>query len=253
MYVDSHAHLTSDELFPSIEEIRGRAFQEGIEAIVNICTNQRTLERGLLLQEGSPRILLTAATTPHDVVDEGESFFPLVEQAAKQKRLSAIGETGLDYYYDYAPKEIQKKYLIRYFQLAKRENLPIVFHCREAFNDLFLLAKEEYSEGKALLHCFTGTLEEAKGVLDLGWMISFSGIITFKKSEALREVVKYVPLDRMLIETDSPYLAPQSKRGKVNEPGFVSETAKMIADLKQVSLEEVALQTKFNARAFFAF
>ena len=144
------------------------------------------------------------------------------------------------------------KYLKKYFALAKEVGLPVVFHCRDAFEDLFSIAKECYS-GPALLHCFTGTLEEAKKVLDCGWYISFSGIITFKRSSDLRDVVSYVPLDRMMIETDSPYLAPQSKRGKVNEPAFLPETAAMVASLKETTAEEVANITKRNAQTFFSF
>mgnify|MGYP003338475028 CR=1 FL=1 len=224
-----------------------------VEAIVNICTDERTLERGIAMKGGSPEVVLTASTTPHDVEKEGESFFPKVEKAAKEGLLQAIGETGLDYYYEHSPKELQKKYLIKYFGLAKEVGLPVVFHCRDAFADLFSIAEVEYKEKPALLHCFTGTLEEAKTVLDLGWYISFSGIITFKRSHELREVVKYAPLDRIMIETDSPYLAPQSKRGKVNEPSFIPETAALVAELKGTSLEEVARQTKVNARTFFSF
>ena len=253
MYIDSHAHLTSDALFPSIKEVLERARLSQVEGIVNICTDLNTLKRGIEIKGGCPEILLTAATTPNDVETEKDDFFLEVEKAAIKKQLAAIGETGLDYYYEHSPKELQKQHLIKYFHLAKKMQLPLVFHCREAFQDLFLLAEAEYSHSPALLHCFTGTLEEAKQVLDQGWFISFSGIITFKKSELLREVVKYVPLERMLIETDSPYLAPQSKRGKVNESSFVVETAAMVAEIKQVPLEVVARHTKENARAFFSF
>jgi TatD DNase family protein len=254
MYIDSHAHLSGEALFPTAKEICSRAMQKQVEAVVNICTDEASLERGLLLKrESDLPILLTAATTPHDVEKEGESFFPKVEKALQNGDLAAIGETGLDYYYEYCPKDAQKKLLIRYFHLAKSQNVPIVFHCREAFNDLFLLADAEYAGGTALLHCFTGTIEEAKAVLHRGWYISFSGIITFKKSELLREVVQYVPLERMLIETDAPFLAPQSKRGKVNEPSFIGETAEMIALIKNVSLEEVAKKTRENAKTFFSF
>ncbi len=253
MYLDSHAHISSDALFEKVDDLRKRALVAGVEGIVNICTDEKSLERGILMKGGSPEVVLTASTTPHDVEKEGESFFPKVEEAAKKGLLQAIGETGLDYYYEHSPRELQKKYLVKYFGLAKEVNLPVVFHCRDAFSDLFSIAKAEYPKKTALLHCFTGTLEEAKKVLDFGWYISFSGIITFKRSHELREVVKYVPLERMMIETDSPYLAPQSKRGKENEPSFITETAALVAELKGVSVQEVAKQTKVNARSFFSF
>ncbi len=253
MFIDSHAHLGSDEIFSSIEEIRVRASNAQVEAIVNICTDIKTLERGIALKNGTPSVVLAAATTPHDVEHEGESFFTFVEKAIRDNHLVALGETGLDYYYEHSPKDLQKKFLVKYFELAKRSQLPLIFHCRDAFADLFSLAKAEYKQGSALVHCFTGDLQEAKQALDFGWLVSFSGIITFKKSHLLREVVEYIPLDRILIETDSPFLAPQSKRGNKNEPSFIVETAEAISVIKKISLDEVALATKNNARAFFSF
>ena len=211
------------------------------------------MKKGIDLKKRCPSIYNTAATTPHDVEIEGESFFPIVEQAAQKGQLSAIGETGLDYFYEHSKKDTQKKYLERYFDLATRTKLPVIFHCRDAFEDLFSMADQFYSLGPAVLHCFTGTLQEAKKVLDRGWYISFSGIITFKKSQALRDVVSYVPLERMLIETDSPYLAPQSKRGKLNEPSFIHETAEMIAQIKNCSVEQVGSTSSLNAKSFFSF
>ena len=253
MFIDSHAHLGDESLFLRFKDVLENARMAGIDTIVDICTNFQTLERGLLIQASDPPItvVLAAATTPHDVEKEGDAFFIQVEESALKKKLVAIGETGLDYHYEHSPKEIQKKHMIQYFHLAKKTDLPIIFHCRDAFSDLFALADIEYKNSAALLHCFTGTLEEAKQVLERGWSISFSGIITFKKSEQLREVVKYVPLDRIFIETDSPYLAPQTKRGSCNEPSFIVETAKVIADLKKVPLEQIAECTSNNVKNLF--
>lgn len=248
--IDSHAHLTSPDVLPQIDAVIERAKLAGVEKIVNICTDEASLKEGLDLGKRHPNIYNTAATTPHDVSTEGASFFPMVEQAASQ--LVAIGETGLDYHYEHSPKKVQQHYLSRYFELARNVNLPVIFHCRDAFEDLFAMADEQYRDRPAVLHCFTGTIEEARGCLDRGWYISFSGIITFKKSELLREVVKFVPLDRMFIETDTPYLAPQSKRGMQNEPAFVVETAGKIAELKGVSLELVEKQTTQNISHFFS-
>ena len=251
MFIDSHAHLTSPQVVDHVEEMLQRAQQNKVEKIVNICTDEETLKKGLLLSERHPWVFNAAATTPHDVAKEGDSFFPIVEQHVKE--LVALGETGLDYHYQHSPQEVQKKFLQKYFELAKKVKLPLIFHCRDAFSDLFEMADVSYSGLPAVLHCFTGTVEEAKKCLARGWLISFSGIITFKKSEALREVVAYVPLDRMVIETDTPYLAPQSKRGKLNEPGYVGEVAAAIAHVKHISVEEVAKATSFNASQFFSF
>lgn len=249
MFIDTHAHLTSDTLVNDTQQILVRAQANRVDKIVNICTDEESLKAGLLLREKNPWVFNAAATTPHDVEKEGESFFPFVEQAVYQKQLIAIGETGLDYHYQHSPKEMQKKYLERYLDLSRKMDLPIIFHCRDAFADLFAIADGV----SAVLHCFTGSLEEAKKALELGWYLSISGIVTFKKSQVLQEVVKYVPLERLFIETDAPYLAPVPYRGKVNEPGFLPETAKMIAYLKQISIEEVAKTTKESAEKFFRF
>lgn len=249
--IDSHAHLSSEEIWPKIETIVSAAKEAGVERIVNICTDLLTLERGLELEEKYPWIGNAAATTPHDVEKEGELFFSHVEEAAAKGKLIAIGETGLDYHYEHSPRSVQQAFLKRYFALAVRHNLPVLIHCRDAFEDLFSIADECYVDHPLLLHCFTGSVKEAEEALKRGWKISFSGIITFKKSEALREAVQFVPLTEMMIETDTPYLAPQSKRGKPNEPSFILETASCIASIKQVSLEEVCTATKKTALQFF--
>lgn len=251
MFFDSHAHLTSDSVFGEVSDLLQRASSSQVETIVNICTDKVTLERGLKLVEDVKGVYNVGSTTPHDVEKEGGLYFPLFEEAAKAGKLVAIGETGLDYHYEHSPKELQKTFLIRYLELAVKCDLPVVIHCRDAFDDLFAIADEHYKKRPLVLHCFTGTLKEAEKVIERGWLISFSGIITFKKSELLRGVVKEMPIHQMLIETDTPYLAPQSKRGKQNEPSFLPETAQMVANVKGLSLEEVAETTKRNAETFF--
>jgi len=249
--IDSHAHLTSETLWPHIERIIEASIEAGVERILNICTDAVTLERGIELSNRHPWIGNVAATTPHDVESEGESFFPVVSRAAEDKKLRAIGETGLDYHYEHSPKATQKKYLEKYFDLAIRMKLPIVIHCRDAFQDLFAIADRCYAGHPLLLHCFTGTQEEAKQALNRGWMISFSGIITFKKSQSLREAVSVVPLKDILLETDAPYLAPNSKRGTMNEPAFILETAACVAQVKQLDIKEVIAATRQNTIQFF--
>jgi TatD DNase family protein len=250
---DSHAHLTSVQMLPPLEEVLQRALQKGVTRIINICTDIPSLEQGLLLHEKYPWVHNTAATTPHDVVKEGEEFFPIVQRAAASGKLVAIGETGLDYFYEHSDRKVQQEFLRRYFALARNLKLPLIFHCRGAFQDLFAMADSAYRQAPAVLHCFTGTLEEAKGVLDRGWFLSISGIATFKKSELLREVIRYVPLDRLFVETDSPWLAPQSHRGKQNEPSFVVETLELVACLKGVAVHEAAQRLEENAERFFSF
>jgi TatD DNase family protein len=251
MLIDSHAHLGYDPLYQQIEQILQRALSLGVSKIVNICTDQITLERGLALHKKYPFIFNVGATTPQDTLKQGDMHFSLFENAALSGQLQAIGETGLDYFYDFSPKEIQQKWFVKYLELACQTNLPIVIHCRDAFEDLFSITKEFYLDKPLLLHCFTGDQEHAKKALDRGWQISFSGIVTFKKSLHLQNAARYVPLENMLIETDSPYLAPQSKRGQTNEPSFILETAKFLAELKGVSLEKLCQITAENAENFF--
>lgn len=252
-FIDTHAHLTSEQILPHIDGVLKRALERGIRNIVNICTDEKSLNEGIALAEKHPWIFNTAATTPHDVETEGELFFPIVKRLAEKKKLVAIGETGLDYFYEHSNRKTQQEFLTRYFSLAIEMQLPLIFHCRDAFADLFAMADREYLGAPAVLHCFTGSLAEAKSVLDRGWYLSISGIVTFKKSESLRKVAKYVPLDRLFIETDSPYLAPLSQRGKMNEPSFLPETAHAIAAVRGISPEELAQATADNAMRFFSF
>lgn len=251
-FIDSHAHLTSSaEIFAQVDEILKRALEAGVERIVNICTDVPSLERGIELKKRYPFIYNTASTTPHDVDAEGAESFPVIAEAVRSGNLQAIGETGLDYFYAHSDRENQKFYLKKYLKLALEYQKPVVIHCREAFQDFFKIIDEEYTlngrQTSGILHCFTGTLEEAKEVIARDWYLSLSGIVTFKKSLELHNVAKYVPLEKLLIETDAPYLAPQSKRGKQNEPAYVTETAKFIADIKGVSIETLAQITYQNS------
>lgn len=253
--VDSHAHLTKPEAFGDVHEILKRAQLVGIEAIINICTDIESLNLGLQLSQQYPWVYNTAATTPHDVEKEGQDVFPMIAAHARKGHLVAIGETGLDYYYQHSSPEIQKQFLRLYLQLALECKLPVVIHCREAFSDFFEILDAEYvirgKHAPGVLHCFTGNIKEAEQVIERGWFLSLSGIVTFKKSEELRQVAQMVPLEQLLIETDSPYLAPQSKRGKINEPSFLTETAQLIANQKGVSLDELAKVTRENSYKLF--
>ncbi len=253
--IDSHAHLTSSAVYPMVEELLSNAQHAGITSIINICTDVDTLEKGILLAKKYPWIHNVASTTPHDVDAEGEAVFPVMAAAARNGQLVAVGETGLDYFHHHSKPESQQLFLRRYLQLALECTLPVVIHCRDAFADFFRILDEEYivnnTHAPGVLHCFTGTLQEAEEVIKRGWFLSLSGIVTFKKSEELREVAKRVPLDQLLIETDTPYLAPQGRRGKQNEPAFILETAQCIANAKGISLEELASATKANANHLF--
>lgn len=249
---DSHAHLADDTLYPDIDFYLAGAAAAGVKEILNICTDPSTLQRGLAIAAQYAWVHNAAATTPHDVEREGEAVFPLIAEHARNGNLIAIGETGLDYHYSHSARDLQQHFLQRYFKLALECDLPVVIHCREAFEDFFRILDSAYApEGRpaaGVLHCFTGTLAEAEEVIARGWFLSISGIVTFKNSYELRQVAKKVPLDQLLIETDAPYLAPQSLRGKVNQPAYIIETARCIADLKGLTLSDLATATSANAK-----
>lgn len=250
--IDSHAHLTMPEVLPHLEKIVERAQLNHIVHVINVCTDAASLQEGIALHQRHPWILNAGATSPHDVDPEGEKYFHAFANAARSHQLVAIGETGLDYYYEHSLPAVQKQFLIRYLHLAIECRLPVIFHCREAFSDLFEMTDQEYAKNSAaVVHCFTGTLDEAKKAVSRGWMISVSGIATFKKSQELRDVVRWLPMENMLIETDTPFLAPQSKRGQMNEPSWIQETAECVAQTKGIPLEVVAQITTQNAQKFF--
>jgi TatD DNase family protein len=249
--VDSHAHLTFSDTF-DIEALLTNAKRAKVNKIINICTDTLSFERGEKVANLHPWIYNAAALSPHDVEKkEAENFFKQVELAAKAKKIVAVGETGLDYYYHKRSQELQKEYFIRHIELAKKYSLPLIIHCREAFVDLFEISAK-YLPFPALLHCFTGSLDEAIKATNLGWFISISGILTFPKSQELRSVVEKIPLEKMMIETDSPFLAPQKYRGKSNQPAFVIEIAQKIAELKNCPVEKVIEVTAENAISFFS-
>lgn len=251
-FFDSHAHLTSPDVFPHIDLLMTRATKARVESILNICTHPDQLEQAEALQARYPQIDHAGAIHPHEVATEGETTFQAFAAAARAGKLVAIGETGLDYHYEHAPRKTQQDFLIRHLHLAASLHLPVIFHCREAFADLFSIVDGEYPKtAPAVLHCFTGTMKEAEEVLQRGWFLSLSGIVTFKKILDLRAVAKAVPLEQLLIETDTPYLAPQSHRGQANEPAFVVETAQCIANEKEISLAAVAEATWHNGKELF--
>lgn len=254
-FIDSHAHITGETLFPSFAQLVERGANAGVARIVNICTDRLSLERALEVMEPFPSVVHAAAVPPHDVLSVGEDYFAAVKDAANKNLLCAIGETGLDYHYEGFSKDLQHRFLREHLRLANTCDLPLVIHCRDAFDDFFKILDEEcLTNGKwrpGVLHCFTGTLDEAKEVIKRGWYISFSGIITFKNSQTLRDVVKEMPLNQILIETDSPWLAPQAYRGQTNEPAYLIEVAKTVAQVKGISLEEVAEQTLKNTQNLF--
>jgi TatD DNase family protein len=253
-FFDSHAHLSSFSQ-DVIDGMLERAERAGVIGCIDVATDSVSLSKSLELAQKSTQVKIfsAAATTPHDVHRADPEFFALVEEAAAARKLCAIGETGLDYYYEHSPRSAQKSEFLRSCALARTYNLPLIIHCRDAFADLFSLFDEERKKGPlvGVMHCFTGTLAEAEEALRRGLYISLSGIVTFSRAANCIEVARRVPLERLLIETDTPYLAPEPYRGRKNEPSFVVEVAKKIADVRGVEVEKIAGATYQTAKGLF--
>jgi TatD DNase family protein len=262
MFVDSHAHLDGKQFHTDRAEVITRAQEAGVKAIVAIGNGDGpgTLDCGIRLAEQYAFIYATIGIHPHEARLADDAALIELEQLAKRPKVIAWGEIGLDYFYDHSPRDVQKQTFIRQMELARAAKLPIVIHCRPSNNSedawedcLGLISAHWASSGlRGILHCFTGTWAQAKSALGMDFMISFAGNVTFPKAQQIRDAALQVPLDRMFIETDSPYLAPVPYRGKRNEPAFVKETARHIAGLRSLSTEEVGRQTTQNFYHFFS-
>ncbi|OGC02927.1 hypothetical protein A3H38_04900 [candidate division WOR-1 bacterium RIFCSPLOWO2_02_FULL_46_20] len=253
MFIDSHAHLTFPELKIDLPEVINRAKAANLSAIINIALDDNALATSLKMAEEFPGYIFNAyGLHPHDASGWEDEIAQRVRALAKEKKIIAVGETGLDYHYRLSPIERQKEIFRKFLQLAQELNLPAVIHSREATKDTLAIIHEE-NQGKlqGVLHCFNGDMELAKQALDTGLHISFTGNITFPKAHSIRQAAKEIPLERIMIETDCPFLAPQSFRGKRNEPAYVAEVAKQIAEIKGLTVEEVAEETTKNTRQLF--
>jgi TatD DNase family protein len=261
LLVDSHAHLEGERYDADRAEVLARARETGVQTIVAIGsgTGPGSLDCGIKLAEQHDFIYATIGIHPHEAKLAADSDFQELEQLAKRPKVIAVGEIGLDYFYDHSPHEVQQQVFIKQIELARTAKLPIVIHNRpsqdneNAWDDFFALVGQHWASSGlgGVLHCFTGTWAHAKRALDLGFMISFAGNITFPKAQQIRDAAKEVPLDRMFIETDSPFLAPVPNRGKRNEPAFVKEVARQLGELRGLSTEEMGHQTAQNFYNFF--
>ena len=245
--IDSHCHLDSKEFDADREEVIARALAAGVDTMVAIGTGNGPpdLEAGIRLAEKYPAFYATVGVHPHDASKADAAAFQRLAELTKHPKVVAIGEIGLDYHYDFSPREVQKAVFIEQMRVAADANKPIVIHTREAWDDTIALIRDHW-RGGGIMHCFSGGPEEAKQALDLGFHLSFGGIVTFPKATNIQEAAKIAPLDRILIETDAPYLAPVPNRGKRNEPAFVVETAKKLAALRGESFESILAATTAN-------
>lgn len=249
MLIDSHAHLVSLE---NIEEILDRAKENNISKIVSISSDIPSTRETIKLAEEHDFIFATTGVHPHSAEQTNEEVLKGIDHYANHEKVVAIGETGLDYFYMNSEKEVQINSFTEHIRLGRKHNLPVIIHVREADQDMEeILKKETAADTPGVIHCFTGNYETAVKYLDLGYYISFSGIVTFKRSEELREAAKKIPSDKILIETDSPYLAPVPHRGKSNEPSFVRYVAQTVADTREISIDELAEITKANTERLF--
>ncbi len=255
MFVDSHCHLIYDDLKSQMPLILQKAKQAHVDYMLNIATKSEEFEANLELIKDYDYIFQAVGTHPHYAQNDNEaSAEKLAAFVNGYDKIIAIGETGLDFYYEYSPKEQQKFQFKRHIAAAKIANLPVIVHTREAEDETIAILQEEYKKSpfSFVLHCFSGTQKLADACLELGGYLSFSGIMTFNKAQEIRNVAFKTPMDKILIETDAPYLAPMPYRGKTNEPSFVVHTAKCLAEVKSISLEEVAKQTTENFFRLFS-
>jgi TatD DNase family protein len=248
MLVDSHCHLDFPEFAPELDAVVQRARDAGVKTCVSIGTTLEKFPQVLAVAERFDNIWCSVGIHPHEAEPELlESAAPLIDHA-RHRKVVGIGETGLDFYYNHSPREPQIANFRAHIEAARQTKLPLIVHTRNADPETVEILRDEMGKGAftGLIHCFTGTQMLADAALELGFCISVSGIATFKKSDELRAVLKTVPLDRLLVETDAPYLAPMPYRGKRNEPAFVANTAAMLAELKGVSGEDLARATTDN-------
>ena len=253
MIIDSHCHLDYEPLIDNIDQVLLNAKNNNITSLLTIGTSLESSKKVLDIVDKYPDIYGTIGIHPNSTTGHLNDLDKLIDIKKKSKKIIGFGETGLDYFYKRSEKRDQIFSFEKHIEFAISEKVPVIIHTRDADEDTISIIKKYYNRTKFLIHCFTGSLEFAKNLLNLECLISFSGIVTFKNSNELRNVVKYVPLERMLIETDSPYLSPDPLRGKSNEPANVKIVGENIAKIKEISFEEVAKLTTENFKKFFLY
>ena len=254
-FIDSHAHIDGPQFAEDREAMLARAQAAGVTTLLAIGTGPgpEQLDAALPYAESHNWIYTTVGIHPHDAKEVTPTHLDTLAALAKHPKVIAWGEIGLDYFYDHSPRDIQETVFRQQMDLAHSAKLPIIIHCRDAWDDCLRLLDEVWKPTGlgGILHCFTSTLAHAQKGLDMGFQISFTGNISYPKAQNIRDVAKALPLSNILIETDSPYLAPQPHRGKRNEPAYVLEVAKALANVRDLDLQEIAAQTTENFRRFF--
>lgn len=254
MIVDSHCHLDFPDFDGERDDLIARAKEAGVDLMVTISTRVRSFDRIKAIAETYDNVFCSVGTHPHQAGEERGIPASEIIELSKHPKVVAIGEAGLDYFYDKAPRDAQAEGFRIHIEAARQTGLPLVIHSRDADEDMAAILEEEMAKGAfpALLHCFSSGRDLAFKAVELGLYVSFSGILTFKRSEEIREIARDLPADRLLVETDSPYLAPQPRRGKRNEPAYTAMTAAVLAETRGVSLEEISRQTTENFFRLFS-
>ena len=253
--IDSHAHIDFPQFADDRDAMLARARAAGVTTLLAIGSGPgpEKLDAAIPFAEQHDWIYATVGAHPHEAKELTPAHLERLAQLVKHPRVIAYGEIGLDYFYDHSPRDVQQRVFREQMELAAKAKLPIIIHCRDAWSDCLGMLEQHWRPTGlgGILHCFTSTLEDAKRGLDMGFMISFAGNSTYPKAQNLRDVAKALPLENLLIETDSPFLAPQGYRGKRNEPAYVGEVAKAIGSVRNLAAEDVALATAGNFRRFF--
>ena len=253
LIVDSHCHLDVDTFADEIDEVVARAERAGVARMVTISQSSRDHDKNLAIAERFPSVFLGTGTHPHRASEEPDLSVDWYVTASEHPKVVAIGEAGLDYHYDRSPREQQAQSFRTQLEAGRQTGLPVIVHTREADEDTASLIEEAAAKGpvKGVLHCFSSGRELAERAIAAGFYVSLSGILTFKKAEALRDIVRDLPMDRLIVETDAPFLAPIPKRGKRNEPAYVVHTHAALAELKGLSVEDCATATTENFFCLF--
>jgi TatD DNase family protein len=251
-FIDSHAHLDDKRFDTDRDELINSLSDNGIEAVLNPGADLKSSKNALFLAEKYPFIYAAVGCHPHDTKYMNDDTMNIFKEMAKNNKVIAIGEIGLDYYYDNSDRDTQKKWFREQIRLAKELDLPYIVHDRDAHEDILNIMKEEHYDGaRGILHCYSGSVELSREFIKLGFYISLAGPVTFAKARVSKLVAKEIPFDKLLIETDSPYLTPEPFRGKRNEPKYVRYVAEEIAKIRNVSIDEVAERTKENFKTLF--
>jgi len=251
--IDTHCHLTFEQLASDIEAVIARSITAGVNSWITVGTDPDQNQKAIALTKKFDNMYAAIGIHPHDAKDVTCQAIRQLNALAQNKKVVAIGETGLDFHYDHSPRDQQADVFAKHLQLAGELDLPIIIHSREAFDETMkILERHGIGVNKIVFHCFSGSPEQAKIVLEAGYYISFTGVVTFKNAERTRQAAKIVPLDRLMLETDCPYMSPEPMRKqRINEPALMFHTAKFLADLKQIPFDDFAAAATATSKSFF--